>query len=179
MVGLAVVVGWLSRGPLDTNRELLFQLRNFAYLGAMYFVASRLPWTAHRFRTSMALVVALAVLTIVLGYWETTATPVVYRAARRGHDMTIRDISDVLFIVFAQFWLLALLFQGAARSAWQRLLLLAAITYAAYQAVTGFGKTMLFVYPLVFIYLAWVYRLHRRRFFRRSPPRVPCSCWQP
>lgn len=165
LVGIAAVVGALSPGPLDGSREFLFQLRNYAYLAAMYFVAGRLPWTERRFRVAMTLVVALAAAVVALGYWETSATPPSLRVWKGSRYLTLRDIADTLFIVFAQFWLIALLFEKAPRSARQGLLVLVAVGWSLYQVLTGAGKTMLFVYPIVLFYLLWHYRIHRRRWF--------------
>lgn len=164
LVVLASLVGTLHRGPLDGPRELLFQLRNYGYLAAAYFVASRVAWTERRYRAAMLLLVVLAATTVGLGYWETALTPPSLRVWKGSRYLTLRDIADTLFIVFAQFWLLGLLFERAPRSLGERLLVVSGIAWTLHQTLTGVGKTLLFVYPAVLLYFAWHHRLHRRRF---------------
>src|SRR5262245_43938952 len=167
-VSLTITVFW--GGPQDSPRDMLFQCRNYLYFITIYFAASRVSWTESRLRRAMSWIVLLSLLTVLLSTWEAWTVPAASQVTKAGRTLGLRDISDIPFLQFTQFWLVMLVAEGSLRSLWTRVLVLSALAYGLYQIFTGVGKTLLFVYPAVFAYLVWWYRLHFRRAFRTAVP---------
>jgi hypothetical protein len=156
---------FFERDVEDTARGFLYQLRSYAYFGAAYFVASRLRWTAGRYRWFAGLAAGLAGLTVALSWWEIGHTAPEYLVSKYGRVVTVRDLSDYLYVFFFQFWAVALLLEHLPRRRWQRALLAVVVIYNLYGVFSGVGRGVLFVYPAVLIYLAWYHRLLYRRWF--------------
>jgi hypothetical protein len=164
-VAMSGLIRFVQRDVEDTSRGFLFQLRNYAYFAAAYAVASRLRWGDGRRRWFAGLAAGLAILTIALSWWEIRHTPARFLIWKYGRAVNVRDLSDYLFIFFLQFWAAALLLERLPRRWWQRALLAAVLTYSLYGVFTGVGRGVVIVYPAVFVYLAWYFRLFQRRWF--------------
>ncbi len=164
-VALSTAIPFLPRDVEDTPQGFLYQLRNYAYFAAAYFLASRLRWAEGRRRWFAGLVAGLAGLTVVLSWWELGHTPPELIVSKYGRTMNARDLSDYLFTFFLQFWIAALLLERVPRRWWQRALLTVVLGYSLYGVFFGVGKGVLIVYPGVFVYFAWYYRAFHRRWF--------------
>jgi hypothetical protein len=177
LVGLSSGVRLLHAGAEDTTRAFLYQLRNYAYFVAAYAVASRLPWTSRRLRGFAGLAAGLAVVTMALSWWEISRvapgevitrhglTVAVY-VMKYGRTVSVRDLSDHVFLFFLHFGALALLLEGVARRGWQKVLLLAVVAHGLYGAFTGVGRGVLVVYVVVLACFAWHYGFVSRRWLR-------------
>jgi hypothetical protein len=165
LVAASAVVRYFSSGPQDTAQDFFYQLRNYAYFGVLYFVALHVPWSERRFRSCMRLIVGLAILTVVLSLWESRYLDQSLRAYKYGRFAALRDVQDIVFLLFVQFWLIGLALERFPRAWSRRALLLAAIAYSIYDSFTGTGKAILLIYPVVFAFFAWRYRLYRRLWF--------------
>jgi hypothetical protein len=165
LVAVGAVVRMLSRGPEDTSQDFFFQLRNYAYLGGIYFVARRIRWSETRLQSILAWIVGLAVVTMALSFAEGLYLPAESRVYKYGRFVSLRDVADYPLILFAQLWLVGLALERVPRSWATRLALWAAIAYSLYGAFTGIGKAVLFFYPVFLAYFVWTYRLYRRVWF--------------
>ena len=164
-VVLSASLRFLQRDVEDTSQGFLYQLRNYAYFAAAYFLASRLRWAEGRRRWLAGLLAGLAGLTAVLSWWELGHTPPELIVSKYGRTMNVRDLSDYLFIFFLQFWVAALLLERVPRRWWQKALLAVVLVYSLYGVFFGVGRGLLIVYPGVFAYFAWYYRAFHRRWF--------------
>src|SRR4051812_33252628 len=165
IVVAGIISGEISRGSQDTTTDLLFQIRNYVYLFAIYFVVSRLAWTESRYRALSVVVVSLAVAVTVLGWWETSHTDIQYRLSKYGRLSTARDATDGVFPLYAQLLLLSLLCERLPRRPLLRALVGVAAAYSLYDVFTSASKTLVALYPLALGYLVLHYRLYRRRWF--------------
>ena len=162
-VSAAITAGWA--GPQDSLHDVLFQCRNYLYFMAIYFAASRISWTEGRLRRATVWIVLLSLAAAVLSLWETSTVPTASQVSKAGRSLGVRDIADVPFLLFSQFWLLMLIAERGVRFWWQKVPVFGALAYGLYQVFTGVGKTLLVVYPAVLAYIVWSYRLHLRRVF--------------
>jgi hypothetical protein len=165
VVALSAAIRFLQLDVEDTYQGFLYQLRNYAYFAAAYFLASRLRWPVRRLRWFAGLAAGLAVLTVVLSWWEIGHTPPQLVVSKYGRTVNVRDLSDYLFTFFLQFWIAALLLERVPRQWWQKALLTAVLVHSLYGVFFGVGKGVLIVYPGVFFYFAWYYGFFHRRWF--------------
>jgi len=165
LVAGSAVVRYFTAGPQDSTQDFFYQLRNYAYFAGMYLVAILVPWTEARFRSCMRLIVALALLTVLLSFAETRYLDQSLRAYKYGRFAALRDVQDIVFLLFVQFWLIGVALEKFPKRWSLRALLLAAIAYSVYDSFTGTGKAILLIYPVVFAFFAWRYRLYRRLWF--------------
>jgi hypothetical protein len=161
LVALSTATRLVSQGPEDTAQDFLFQIRNYAYFCAAYFLASRVRWSDSRLRRMLMLVLGLAMLTIVLSIWESSSTPEELRVSKYGRFASVRDVSDFSIILFAQMWLIAILLERQSLRWWLRILVVLAIVYSLYDIFTGVGKATIFLVPMALLYFFWYYRLYR------------------
>jgi hypothetical protein len=149
----------------DTLQGLLYQLRNYGYLVAACAIASRVRWDEPRRRFFGPYLGGLALLTIALSRWELGQTPRELLLWKYGRYVNVRDLNDYLLIFFLQFWVAALLLDGLPRRWWLRVAAAGLLGYSLLGVFTGIGRGVLVVYPLCFAFLAWHYRVLRRRWF--------------
>lgn len=168
LLAAGVVVRLASRTPVDTSQDLLFQLRNYAYLGGIYFAATRVDWSERQFRSMLGWIVLLAAITLLLSFAEGLYLPAESRVSKYGRFVSLRDVADYPFVLLAQLWLIGLALERVPRRLSTRLALAIAIAYTLYSAFTGIGKAVLFLYPVFLAYFAWSYRLYRRPWFAIS-----------
>ncbi len=164
-VAFAAAVRFLAREMEDTAQGFLFQLRNYLYFVATYFLFSRLSWAEHRRRHFAGLLAGLTVLTMVLSWWELGHTPPQFLLWKYGRYVNVRDLSDYLLIFFLQFWAAALLLEGLPRPWWQKAVVAAVLLHSLSGVYTGIGRGVILVYPVVFCYFAWYHGIFRRRWF--------------
>lgn len=165
LVAASLVVRYLTQGPMDTRQDLLFQLRNYVYLVVSYLLVRRIEWNGSRFRSMMGLVLALGAVVVLLYFFETRVLPQGFWVGKFGRYATVRDVADFAFILFGQFWLIALALERFPARWSHRIALLALIAYSLYSTFTGIGKAALFVYPAYLAYFFFHYRLYRRPVF--------------
>ena len=165
LVAASLLVRYVTQGPADTRQDLLFQLRNYVYLVLTYLLARRIEWDESRFRSMMGLVLGLGAVVILLYFFETRVLPQGFWVGKFGRYATVRDVSDFAFILFGQFWLIALALERFPARWPHRIALLSLIAYVLYSTFTGIGKTALFVYPAYLAYFFFHYRLYRRPVF--------------
>lgn len=165
LVAGSALVRYFTAGSQDTTQDFFYQLRNYVYFGALYFVAAHVRWSEERFRSAMRLVVALAIVTVILSIGESRYLDQSLRAYKYGRFAALRDVQDIVFLLFVQFWLIGLALERFPKEWSRRALLLGAIAYSIYDSFTGTGKAILLIYPVVFAFFAWRYRLYRRLWF--------------
>lgn len=165
LVVVSALVRYFTAGPQDTTQDFFYQLRNYAYFAGLYFVARHVRWNEERFRFTMGLVVALAIVTVILSLAESRYLDQSLRAYKYGRFAALRDVQDIVFLLFVQFWLIGLALERFPKQWSRRALLLGAIAYSVYDSFTGTGKAILLIYPVVLAFFAWRYRLYRRLWF--------------
>lgn len=165
VVVFSAAVRFLRLEDEDTARGFLYQLRNYAYFVAAYGVASRLCWNKRRIRWFAGLASGLAFLTMALSWWEISRAAPGDVVMKYGRTVSVRDLSDYVFLFFVQFWAVALLLERAPQRWWQRGLLLLIVLHGLHGALTGVGRGVLAVYLGAFVYFAWHYRIIWRRWF--------------
>lgn len=164
LVAISAISRAFHTGPFDTAQEGLFQLRNYLYTGAAYLAATRIHWTAARIQKLSLWLTVLAGITLLLTLWEAVTWPE-YRVSKYGRFANVRDVTDYVFILFAQFWLFGVALRLPKKRQVLRAALAAVIAYSFYDAMTGIGKAALLIYPLALLYFVWQYRLYRRLWF--------------
>ena len=171
LVTISSVISLLFPGNDDTNRELIFQLRNYFYFGAAYFIASRLAWREHHSDLLVKVFIISTVMLVSISFWERTSGDDFF-VSKYGQSVALKDIADYPWLLFCEFWVLALAFSGVLRSFWQRVLAGAAIVYSLFDVFGGTGKLLIILYPMVVLYMGWWYRITKRAWFVLAAPIV-------
>ena len=163
LVSVSIIVKALSQGEADTLANFLFEIRNYFYLLAIYFVTSRLNWTEALYQKMMKFVIALTVMIIPLSIFQMLITPEGGIISKYGRVAMLPDIDDFLLLMFTMLWLVVLCVEQFPTKLWQRVTVVGSIAYCLIVIFTGTSKGPLIIFPLYFGYIAWYYHLYRKR----------------